>query len=218
MSDVFDELTKDVKDEKVQKAFVNLLPKIVYITIAVVLIMFIKNWLHSKQLARDMKIGDMFHKTLLLKENGERELAQESLDNLLKIVDNSQKDLIELYELKALLEEKETLVSQEKLKKIFESPASKELTRAYSRLLWSAIELNKSSSEVINDEIERNFALSASKGGIFYGNGSIIYSLWLMKNKRDAEAKVVLEEVMKVSQVPSSIKSSASAILSNLSN
>ena len=218
MSDIFDELTRDVKDEKVQRVFVNLLPKVGYFTAAVIVIMLLKNFFDSKKLEHNMKIGDMFHKVFMLNDNDQKEISYESLQNLLKTVDNSQKDLMELHEIKILSEEKNFDIAQEKLKNIFESPSSKELTRAYARLLWSEIELNKSNSSMAKNEIEKNIALSAAKGSVFYGSGSVIYSLWLIKNNREAEAKSILEEVMKTENIPSSVLSSASAILSNLSN
>ena len=214
MSDIFDELTRDVKDEKVQKLFMSWVPRILYATFALIIIMLVKSWFEDREMDNYNKIADKFHKSVMLYENSENVLSRESLDNMIEMADNRAVDLARLYQIKISFNNKDLTGSQKKLKEIFLSN-SRELTKSYARLLWCQIELKKDKKPKMTDEIEKQFVLSSSVDNIFYGNGSLLYSLWLLRYDRNDEAKSILEKVMN-SEVPTSVKSSASAILYNL--
>ena len=214
MSDIIDELTRDVKDERVQKLFMNWVPRVLYVTFAIIVIMLVKSWLADMKMDNHNKTADKFHKSVVLYENSENALSIESLDNMIEMSDNRAVDLARLYQIKILFNNNDLLDSQKRLENIFISD-SRELTKSYARLLWCQIELKKDKKPKMLDDVEKNFVLSSSTDNIFYGNGALLYSLWLLRYDRNDEAKSILEKVMN-SEVPASVKSSASAILYNL--
>lgn len=219
MSDIFDELTRDVKDEKVQTAFAEFLHITARVVAFLVVVMLAKNWIDVRKLHHNMLMGDTLHKALLLEQNNQISLANESFDYFLQEVKwDSQKELVKLHKAKKILDTGDLDKGQDALYDIFSALYHTDLTKSYARLLWCIIELDRSESKYKQDQLERNFAYIATKGGVFYGNGSVVYSLWLMKNNREDEAKKVLEELVKSENIPSSVMTFAAAILSNLSS
>jgi hypothetical protein len=220
MADIFDELTKEVKDEKIESNFVVFMKATLHSLALLVVIFLFKDWIDVRKLEHNRLMGDTFHKALLLEQNNQTNLANESFEYFLEETKwYSQKELVKLHRAKSILDSGDLEKAQDAYYDIFAALYHTDLTRAYARLVWCILELNKpvSSTKYTADQLERCFSQGASKKNALHANGSILYSLWLIKNERPAEAKKVLEELMKEGDIPSSIMTSATAILSNLS-
>jgi hypothetical protein len=213
--DIFDEVIKDVKDEKHYNAFKKAFPIIIAVTVLLVILMSVKSWLDNKHHKHNTEIGDLLNNAVVLALSGQGQAAKESFDYILKEADNHSKDLAALGNAIQLLQSNDNN-SLKSLEEIAENKYYQELSKSYAKILWLSKVIDFPIEEIDQNKMQSYLNSFKEESKVFYGTANLIKALWLVKQDKDTEAEQVLKQIIDSKFVNHTNKNNAQAILANL--
>jgi hypothetical protein len=213
--DLIDEVAKDIKDEKHYNAFKKALPIVIIITLVLVIAMSIKSWMENRARKHNAEMGDLLNNAVVLSLSGQKQAADESFDYILKEAKNHSKDLSALG--KAIQNTgQDQAGSLKALEEIAENRKYLDLTRLYAQILWLSVVVDFPSDKVDDNKMTQYLDNFKDEKQTFYGTANLIKAMWLSKQGKDAEAEVVLNNILNSKNVNFTNHNNAQAILANI--
>lgn len=216
MSDILEEITRDIKEERSQQIFIKALPVIIAVTLIFVTMVGIKNWLNTRNQEHNQKMGDIYQKALVELVHENQILANESLEHLIAHADNGVAELANLTKINILLEKNDKAVEQT-LADIITNKKYHTITQSYAKLLYVVKALDQDPQAINQETIDSYSKDLADSSSPFYGIGSVIRGVWLTRQNKIDEARQVLQLVIANQDVPQGVKQIGGAVLSNIS-
>ena len=158
-------------------------------------------------------MGDIYHNAMIYMSKDNIPLANESFAYLVKDSSTKISELADLSRANIAVNDNKISEAQKLFENILLNKKYSDITTAYATINWMSIELNK--KKINKDKIEK-YSRIFNNNHIFYGTGSILRSLQLLRNNQHHEAKLILQAVAASKNVPDTIKHNAHAILGNL--
>ncbi len=213
MTDIFEEVLNDEKDEKRISKFRNFLPNIIIITLIGALLVGAYNWNIAKKTLENQTTGDAITQLIL---NNNDQANYSNLQKLLQQTSSKQDELLKLYEINSLINaQADAATILEKLETIIDNKNTAEITSAYARITWLNIMLNKKNlTDSEEHRIKNYFESFQSDDQPFYFNMLILKALYhLSKNDIDL-AKQYAQKIRNAQNVSSLLREQANALIS----
>lgn len=216
MADIIDEVLSDKNYERKMLLFRRALPIIITITVIIAFSMLGYNWYQQKQEKHNHKIGDMFVGLISGTQN-DQSLTIDSLENLIKISDNKQVELMELKIVGKLINDKNTVAAIERLEAIINNKDYHDITTSFARILWVSLVLDKNDiSDPLKMKIRNYLQYFVDSKQPFFASAVLMKSLFYKKNSENDLALEQANIILKLENVSMVHKEQARAIIANI--
>ena len=216
MADILDEALSDEKDEKKIMLFRKIFPIIITLTVIVAIAMGSFSWYQNRLESHNQKVGDMLV-DLISGEYGEKNLINESLDNLIQDGDNRQVEMAEIQKVVGVIESGDASAAFEQLESIIANTNYYEITRSFARLLWLNLILDeKSISDELKMKARNHMQYFKEPSQVFFTNATLLKAVFYKKNNQNDLAAEYANAILDLDNASLIAKEQARAILSGL--
>ena len=216
MADILDEALSDEKDEKKIMLFRKIFPIIITLTVIVAIAMGSFSWYQNRLESHNQKVGDMLV-DLISGEYGEKNLINESLDNLIQDGDNRQVEMAEIQKVVGVIESGDASAAFEQLESIIANTNYYEITRSCARLLWLNLILDeKSISDELKMKARNHMQYFKEPSQVFFTNATLLKAVFYKKNNQNDLAAEYANAILDLENASLIAKEQARAILSGL--
>ncbi len=216
MADILDEALSDEKDEKKIMLFRKIFPIIITLTVIVAIAMGSFSWYQNRLESHNQKVGDMLV-DLISGEYGEKNLINESLDNLIQDGDNRQVEMAEIQKVVGVIESGDASAAFEQLESIIANTNYYEITRSFARLLWLNLILDeKSISDELKMKARNHMQYFKEPSQVFFTNATLLKAVFYKKNNQNDLAAEYANAILDLENASLIAKEQARAILSGL--
>lgn len=216
MADILDEALSDEKDEKKIMLFRKIFPIIITLTVIVAIAMGSFSWYQNRLESHNQKVGDMLV-DLISGEYGEKNLINESLDNLIQDGDNRQVEMAEIQKVVGVIESGDASAAFEQLESIIANTNYYEITRSFARLLWLNLILDeKNISDELKMKVRNHMQYFKEPSQVFFTNATLLKAVFYKKNNQNDLAAEYANAILDLENASLIAKEQARAILSGL--
>lgn len=218
MTDILDEVLNDQNEEKRLVFFKRLLPIVIIISIIAITIMVIINNNKNTQIKNNQKNGDIFVKAVSLKTlQGDKELANSTLENLVNISGTKIKEIALLEQVAIKLSGKQYLEAKKLLDEIIEHKEYSEIITSYARIAWCSLVIDDKNLDISDKEkLIKYLNYFDNENKPFWAMASIMKAIWDIKNNMNAKAEKNLRNLLTSNSASDLLKDQARALLVNL--
>jgi hypothetical protein len=209
VTDIFEEAKRESSDAKKIDIFRKILPKIIIITIIIILVMTIQNWYRNKEEKQNQKASQT-----LLELLQKKDITIEDLKNQYFPPSSPQQELFSIFVVNQLLLKKASLdIILDHISNLIAENHLSEITKSYLKLIWLNNILTKKQISVEEEAKIQNYLDSFEEKDLFYNNAILIRSLlYYQKGEKELATKYA-EKILMLKNIPSILKEQAYAII-----
>ncbi|MGX6959783.1 MAG: DUF2659 family protein [Rickettsia endosymbiont of Pentastiridius leporinus] len=218
MTDILDEVLNDQNEEKRLIFFKKLLPIIIIISLIVITVMVINNNNKNNRIKNNRQNGDIFVKAINLENTkSNKELALNTLDNLVNTGDSKVKEIALLEQVAIKISEKKYPEAKELLDKIIENKGYSEITTSYARVSWLSLVIdNKDLTTEDKEKLVKYLNYFDNENKPFWATASIMQAIWNIRNNMYVDAEKSLRNLLVSDNAPDLLKDQARALLGHV--
>ena len=216
MTDLFDEVVRESKEESRVALLQRWLPLVtVFVIIGAVLITFL-SWRGAKMEEYNQRVGDVAFELLENAQNGESINHRQNLEQLIQNSDGKHSEIIKFIQVNKHLESgiDQAMIA---LEEMANDQGVSLISRSYAKLIWISLVLQQGVDDLQNKaKAIAYFDSFVSESQPFYFNVSLLKALFYMQCGQYDIARSSAQNILQSQIAPQIVKEQAYAIISDL--
>ena len=209
MSDIFDEASNEIKQQRLVNFFRKALPYLVATVFILIAFASLYVYLNQQKEINQAELGDLYNKAQLLLQQEDDQATQESLDYLIKNNSNGYGVFANLQKAQILAKSKQYEQSIEIYETISNNKNIESAFRNLALLRSTALLIEANQDQ----DLTERFAVLADSKNPFRDSALLLKAAWLIKQRNFKDAEQIALDLVKDEDVSGSIKRKAEALL-----